>query len=372
MRAVVGLSGRTRQIGGTKWNFARAGKTSADALRYDYTLRDHLGNTRVTFTDKNNNGKIDMSTNASTNEVLQENHYYPFGLTLRGPWIDGEGETTKYQYNGKELNNDFGMGWTDYMARWYDAAAARWWVTDPISDFQNSPYGYCLNNPVYFTDPYGMSPDSIKRDKSSPDPDMYMGNKAFDEVVVSARRTRRESTPFTFAPTGIVEQLNEWVRQTQERLNGWTIYMQSEASVSVGAQSKSGKNNIYGWGWDIALFSAEVLGFESAIEIPIGTLQPIPPKVKKSGMLIKDHCKVKQKFAAEALGLEVGTEKDFTAFLSGGGSEPGDYKPITVKYKGFGSETTSEGKQDFSFSIDRSIALILGAEIRVKIGIKNY
>lgn len=41
------------------------------ASRYEYTLRDHLGNTRVTFTDKNNDGQIDVTTNPETSEILQ-------------------------------------------------------------------------------------------------------------------------------------------------------------------------------------------------------------------------------------------------------------------------------------------------------------
>ena len=43
------------------------------AFRYEYVLRDHLGNTRLVFTDKNGSGSIDNS------EVLNETHYYPFG-----------------------------------------------------------------------------------------------------------------------------------------------------------------------------------------------------------------------------------------------------------------------------------------------------
>jgi hypothetical protein len=43
------------------------GTASADALRYEYSIKDHLGNARLTFTDKNSDGKVDNSTTA-TNE----------------------------------------------------------------------------------------------------------------------------------------------------------------------------------------------------------------------------------------------------------------------------------------------------------------
>lgn len=132
------------------------GTTSADALRYEYAIRDHLGNTRLMFTDKNADGKIDITTTAST-EVLQENHYYPFGMNMSGPWQDDAARNTPYQYNGKELNEDFGLGLSDYGARWYDAGLGRWWSADAMTEkyLDLSPYNYVMNNPLRFIDPDG-------------------------------------------------------------------------------------------------------------------------------------------------------------------------------------------------------------------------
>lgn len=70
------------------------------------------------------------------------------------------GAVNAYQYNGKELNSDFGLDWLDYGARWYDASIARWSTIDPLAeDYQSfSPYNYVLNNPLIFIDPDGRSP----------------------------------------------------------------------------------------------------------------------------------------------------------------------------------------------------------------------
>ena len=45
--------------------------TTAISLRHELNIKDHLGNTRLTFTDKNNNGQIDVTPSSSTNEILQ-------------------------------------------------------------------------------------------------------------------------------------------------------------------------------------------------------------------------------------------------------------------------------------------------------------
>jgi RHS repeat-associated protein len=118
---------------------------------YKYTLKDHLGNTRVTYCDKNKDGLV------TTADIEQINHYYAFGMNMEGPWAGAIG-AFKYQYNGKELNSDFGLDWNDYGARNYDPATGRWTSIDPLAEAYNrwSPYNYTKGNPIRFIDPDGM------------------------------------------------------------------------------------------------------------------------------------------------------------------------------------------------------------------------
>jgi RHS repeat-associated protein len=95
-------------------------------------------NTRLCFTtDNNNDGSPD---------VLQENHYYPFGLNINPLSKSFSNPQNNYQYNGKELTTDFGLHWNDYGARWYDAQVGRWWAVDPLGEHPNqidkSSYAY--------------------------------------------------------------------------------------------------------------------------------------------------------------------------------------------------------------------------------------
>jgi RHS repeat-associated protein len=146
--------------------------------QHEYVLRDHLGNTRVTFRDGLNKGEpyddwsngwfpIPVNPNANNpsyddgvvtkDDIVQINNYYPFGLNMEGDWNGASGKN-KSQYNGKEWNDDFGLGWNDYGARFYDPAMARWHTVDPLSEIslQHNPYNYVTNNPIKFIDPDGM------------------------------------------------------------------------------------------------------------------------------------------------------------------------------------------------------------------------
>ncbi len=124
-------------------------------------MKSTLGNSRVNFSDLNQDGKIEFY--GVEKEVVQENHYYPFGMNMEGEWAQQIGPNNKYQYNGKELNDDFGLNWNDYGARWYDAAIGRWNAVDPLAEMihGHSPYTYVFNDPISFNDPTGMMGQNI-------------------------------------------------------------------------------------------------------------------------------------------------------------------------------------------------------------------
>jgi RHS repeat-associated protein len=124
-------------------------------FQHEYTIKDHLGNARVTYIDKNADGKVDST------EIKQVNHYYAFGLNMEGNF-NGASGTNKYQYNGKEWNDDFGLGLNDYGARFYDAAIGRFTAVDPLSLMfaPMSPYQYARNSPINFVDPTGMASEA--------------------------------------------------------------------------------------------------------------------------------------------------------------------------------------------------------------------
>ncbi|NHN28172.1 RHS repeat-associated core domain-containing protein, partial [Flavobacterium jejuense] len=93
-----------------------------------------------------------------TSPILEENHYYPFGLKHSGYNSNNSQPNYNYKYNGKELQTELGLDLYDYGARNYDPALGRWMNIDPLAEkFNNyTPYSYTLNSPVIFVDPDGM------------------------------------------------------------------------------------------------------------------------------------------------------------------------------------------------------------------------
>jgi len=142
-------------------------------FNYVFNYVDHLGNIRNSFAWDDKGGSL---------TIVEENHYYPFGLKHKAynnqsyvfvpaenapgyyrAELVQEGSRTpvnpyKYKYNGKELQDELGLNFYDYGARNYDAAIGRWMNIDPLAENSRrwTPYNYAYNNPMYFIDPDGM------------------------------------------------------------------------------------------------------------------------------------------------------------------------------------------------------------------------
>ncbi|WP_233164543.1 DUF6443 domain-containing protein [Pedobacter sp. ASV28] len=140
-----------------------------DNFNYVFQYKDHLGDIRMNFARDPDDG---------TTKVLEESHYYPFGLkhanystdrrdfrevqaavVLRpgNPINDKVPLDYNYRYNGKEWQDELGLNMYTYGFRDYDPAIGRWTCIDPLSEKSRrwSPYNYCVDNPVRFIDPDG-------------------------------------------------------------------------------------------------------------------------------------------------------------------------------------------------------------------------
>jgi RHS repeat-associated protein len=144
-------------------------------FNYVYQYKDHLGNIRLSY------GYDQVE---QTIKIIEENHYYPFGLkhtkynTGKNQYEPDEENPelmelkqvpagveilNKYKYNGKEWQDELSLNLYDYGARNYDPALGRWMNIDPLAEQYRrwSPYNYAMNNPNFFIDPDGMGASPI-------------------------------------------------------------------------------------------------------------------------------------------------------------------------------------------------------------------
>ena len=117
------------------------------AGEFNYYIRDHLGNTRVV-----------LNEDGSVKEYYD---YHPFGLSLRES-ISGANKA-RYKFTGKELDDENGVAWYYFGARYYDAEVGRWLMTDPLGGLRpwESAYCYVGDNPINRIDPFGLEWDIV-------------------------------------------------------------------------------------------------------------------------------------------------------------------------------------------------------------------
>ena len=107
---------------------------TGDTYTYQYFLKDHLGNNRITVQEDGNGDA----------EIVQEEEYYPFGLTFNS--YIGTTENM-FKTTGKELQDEHGLNWSSFKWRNADIAIGRFHSVDPLAESytHNSPYAFSEN-----------------------------------------------------------------------------------------------------------------------------------------------------------------------------------------------------------------------------------
>jgi RHS repeat-associated protein len=205
-------------MGGTSYKF-----------HYVFNYTDHLGNIRLSYSK-------DPATNAL--KIIEENHYYPFGLKHSGYNSDKmmyvkEVMNLKikpvppllktvynYKYNGKEYQDELGLNMYDYGARNYDPALGRWMNVDPLAEKlpHASPYAFCLNNPILFVDPDGQFPWPWFRLMFVGKASKTSDNNAFKQAATNLNKEYTDSKASIFyISTGkeIVNEINNSSKKIQ-------------------------------------------------------------------------------------------------------------------------------------------------------------
>jgi len=111
-------------------------------FQYVYHLKDIWGNTRITFTDNNNDGTI------ATSEIKREQNYYPFGMEWKGVNTTVRGVKNNLKtYQGQELTEDLGLNTHEWKYRISDRSIGRFWQIDPLAEdyMYNSTYAFQEN-----------------------------------------------------------------------------------------------------------------------------------------------------------------------------------------------------------------------------------
>jgi RHS repeat-associated protein len=134
-----------------------------DDFHYVYHYTDHLGNIRLSYTLDPESGLI---------KIMEENHYYPFGLkhefynTATMKFAEKMAPNTNesmivleqannfvgdgsynYKYQGQERQDELGLNWDSFKWRNYDYAIGRFMSIDPLAEkyAYNSTYAFQEN-----------------------------------------------------------------------------------------------------------------------------------------------------------------------------------------------------------------------------------
>ena len=154
--------------------------------------------------------------------LMEETHYYPFGLTMAGISSKAAGEMeTKYKFNKgnelqhKEFSDGSGLELYDAHYRMQDPQLGRFWQIDALAGATTdiSSYVFGSDNPISRNDPFGLYDNNMSKDeklkKKPKDKPGFNGTTAnLPEVSVTTKTKRSQGGDWLGMPPITQKQMD--------------------------------------------------------------------------------------------------------------------------------------------------------------------
>jgi len=121
----------------------------------------------IVYVDNQSIGKDvwfdDLFIGHYTSDVLEENHYYPFGLTLE-LGVNPSVKKNEYKFQNQRHDNDLNINMYSFRFRDHDPQIGRFWQVDPLAEsyVHNSPYAFSENKVTSHIELEGLESVDIK------------------------------------------------------------------------------------------------------------------------------------------------------------------------------------------------------------------
>jgi RHS repeat-associated protein len=153
--------------------------------KYVFNYTDHLGNIRLSYAE---------DPTSKVLKIIEENHYYPFGLKHSGynsdkmmyvrealvlkikPVTPFLKTSYDYKFQGQELQDELGLNWYSYKWRNYSPEIGRFMSIDPLTEEYEdyTPYQFSSNQPVHAKELEGLeSSNDLNKSKDNIDKDSF-------------------------------------------------------------------------------------------------------------------------------------------------------------------------------------------------------
>ncbi|MFY0592017.1 DUF6443 domain-containing protein [Roseivirga sp.] len=138
----------------------------------------------------------DLDITHTKGAILQEDHYYPFGMNINALSSTAPlSKPNQFKYNaGTELTEAFDFDIYETPFRGYDAQLGRFMQVDAMADVLSSitPYNFGYNNPIIFNDPTGLIGEDCP-DGNCGSVTVYATERARKKAERKARKAARRS-----------------------------------------------------------------------------------------------------------------------------------------------------------------------------------